>query len=442
MIKFLVKGQDIETLEHEVIAADQVSFVNIKFAFDNNWKPLHKVVKFTQECEEYFRVLGVDGTSCYLPSELHPGAVKMSLFGYDAESTETVRATTVIHTLHVRPSGFEGEGSTAVPPTPDLYQQLLQDIKSGASGKSAFDIAVDNGFEGTETEWLESLKGKNGIDGENGADGKNGEDGQPGVNGENGADGKSAYELAVEQGYTGTLEDWLSEMKPDMSNYYNKSEVALLVERKIEPTQEKAHTHENKDVLDQISAEDFALLDGLQQFEDSTIESIHTLNEGLDNIRTSAHSHTNKAVLDTITQADKRAIDSLPTFKSDVNSDIAELRESVSTVVEQAHWHHNLTVLNGITAAKISKWDNAGEWKLQFDMLQGNVMDYQLQMNHRMDEADESISALDTSVQQLRDSNQYEHQNINDAILQLTNRVQVIESDMEEIDRFLSRIVG
>lgn len=44
MIKFLVKGQNIETLEHEVIAADQIAFVKTHFVFDNNWKPLHKVV--------------------------------------------------------------------------------------------------------------------------------------------------------------------------------------------------------------------------------------------------------------------------------------------------------------------------------------------------------------------------------------------------------------
>lgn len=331
MIKFLVKGQDIETLEHEVIAADQVSFVNIKFAFDNNWKPLHKVVKFTQECDEYFRVLGVDGTSCYLPAELHPGAVKMSLFGYDPDATETIRATTVIHPLHIRPSGFEGEGSTPVPPTPDLYQQLLQQIgeaHKGADGKSAFEIAVEHGYVGTEEQWLESLKG---ADGENGHDGA---DGQPGT------DGKSAYEIAVEHGYIGTEEEWLAEIKPDMSNYYNKTEVTVLVERKIEPTQEKAHVHENKEVLDGISAEDFSLLGGLQQFEDSTNEELHTLNEELSNISGTAHTHENKAVLDSITRADKTAIDSLPSFKSDVETDIAELRESVSTVVEQAHWHH------------------------------------------------------------------------------------------------------
>ena len=32
-------------------------------------------------------------------------------------------------------------------------------------GKSAYQVAVDNGFEGTEAEWLLSLKGDNGADG-------------------------------------------------------------------------------------------------------------------------------------------------------------------------------------------------------------------------------------------------------------------------------------
>lgn len=36
---------------------------------------------------------------------------------------------------------------------------------TGSAGKSAYEIAVDNGFVGTETEWLESLKGESGKDG-------------------------------------------------------------------------------------------------------------------------------------------------------------------------------------------------------------------------------------------------------------------------------------
>ncbi|WP_462367687.1 hypothetical protein [Ruminococcus callidus] len=257
MIKFLVKGQNIETLEHEVIAADQIAFVKVHFAFDNSWKPLHKVVQFMQDENTYNRVLGTVETSCFLPSELLAGTVKMSLFGYDTASSETVRATTVVKALHIRPSGFDGENSN-VPPTPDLYQQLLQKIQSaskGLDGKSAFEIAVEHGFVGTETEWLESLKGvdgkdgcdgRNGVDGLPGKDGKDGADGVPGHNGAdgkngvdgiNGSDGKSAYIIAVEHGFSGTENEWLQSLKgkdgitPDMSDYATKADIAELQEQ-------------------------------------------------------------------------------------------------------------------------------------------------------------------------------------------------------------------
>ena len=228
MIKFLVKGQNIETLEHEIIAADQIAFVKIHFVFDNNWKPLHKVVQFTQNEITYNRVLGTENTSCFLPAELTPGTVKMSLFGYDAEATVTVRATTVVKTLHIRPSGFDGENSN-VPPTPDLYQQLLQKIsEKGKDGKSAFEIAIEHGFVGTEAEWLKSLKG---------VDGKDGVNGLPGRDGIDGTDGKSAYIIAVEHGFTGTENEWLQSLKgadgkdgitPDMSDYATKTDIADL----------------------------------------------------------------------------------------------------------------------------------------------------------------------------------------------------------------------
>ena len=256
MIKFLVKGQNIETLEHEIIAADQIAFVKIHFVFDNSWKPLHKVVQFTHDEITYNRVLRTEETSCFLPAELTAGTVKMSLFGYDAEETETVRATTIVKTLHIRLSGFEGESETPIPPTPDLYQQLLQKIsEKGKDGKSAYEIAVEYGFVGTEAEWLESLKGvdgkdgvngkdgcdgRNGVDGLLGKDGKDGADGLPGRDGINGSDGKSAYIIAVEHGFTGTENEWLQSLKgadgkdgitPDMSEYATKADIANLQEQ-------------------------------------------------------------------------------------------------------------------------------------------------------------------------------------------------------------------
>ena len=74
----------------------------------------------------------------------------------------------------------------------DYYTKAEVDAKIpeiGANGKSAYEIAVENGFVGTETEWLASLKGAPGKDGAPGRDGANG---APGRDGTDGRDGVSA----------------------------------------------------------------------------------------------------------------------------------------------------------------------------------------------------------------------------------------------------------
>ena len=249
MMKFLVKQQKIEVLEREIIASDQIAFVLVKFVFDGAWKTLHKVVQFTQCEETYNLVLGTEGTTCLLPAELHPGAVTMSLFGYDEESDTTLRATTVPVTLHIRPSGFVADGDTPIPPTPDLYTQLLKklsEMQTGANGKdgrSAYEIAIENGFVGTAAEWLESLKGRDGIDGKDGLPGKDGKDGLPGKDGRDGRDGKDG-------------------VSPDLTNYPDTDAVKALVQATVQPLLEKAHTHENQAVLEQITAAKIAQWDG------------------------------------------------------------------------------------------------------------------------------------------------------------------------------------
>lgn len=65
----------------------------------------------------------------------------------------------------------------------------------GAAGKSAYEVAVDEGFDGAEADWLESLKGK------------------PGARGGIGPEGKSAYEIAVKEGFEGDELEWLDSLK-------------------------------------------------------------------------------------------------------------------------------------------------------------------------------------------------------------------------------------
>ena len=60
--------------------------------------------------------------------------------------------------------------------------------EKGDDGKSAYELAVESGYVGTLEEWLESLRG------------------------ETGEGGKNAYEIAVEKGYTGTEEMWLASL--------------------------------------------------------------------------------------------------------------------------------------------------------------------------------------------------------------------------------------
>jgi len=138
----------------------------------------------------------------------------------------------------------------------DAVDQKLTTIAStpGTNGKSAYEIAQDNGFVGSQTEWLASLKGEkgeqglqgiqglqglngadgkdgiNGVDGKNGIDGLNGKDGINGVDGKNGIDGlngkdgingvqgekgQSAFEIAVNNGFNGTELEWLGSLKGD-----------------------------------------------------------------------------------------------------------------------------------------------------------------------------------------------------------------------------------
>ena len=294
MMKFLVKQQKIEALEREVIASDQIAFVSVKFVFDGAWKTLHKVVQFTQCEETYNVVLGIDGTTCLLPAELHPGAVKMSLFGYDAESDTTLRATTVPVTLHIRPSGFVADGDTPIPPTLDLYTQLLKKLsgmQTGANGKdsrSAYEIAIENGFVGTVAEWLESLKGRDGKDGLPGKDGKDGADGLPGKDGTNGKDGKDGR-------------DGKDGVSPDLTNYPDTDAVKALIQAAVQPLLQQVHVHKNLNVLDDLTADELSLLRALQEFEDDTTYNIQTFREAIAALNEKAHTHENQSSLEQIT---------------------------------------------------------------------------------------------------------------------------------------------
>ena len=406
MMKFLVKQQKIEVLEREVIASDQIAFVSVKFVFDGTWKTLHKVVQFTQCEETYNLMLGIDGTTCLLPSELHPGAVKMSLFGYDAESDTTLRATTVPVTLHIRPSGFVADGDTPIPPTLDLYTQLLKKLdekaaglqngkdgfspkvkaeqmesgvvitivdadgetsatlhngangEKGTDGKSAYQIAVEQGYQGSESDWLSSLKGDKGEKGNTGAKGNPGQ---------NGAEGKSAYAIAVEHGYENSEDEWLLSLKGEKGDTGERGEKGETGQQG-----EQGPKGEKGDPGDR----------GLQGIPGEKGEKGDTGVAGKDGFSPIANivkdgsvitiTITDKNGTTTVTLTEGAAVDLTPYAKVNyVDEKVQELSDSLTYTLQEhtlsimhledkSHTHENQSALDQITAAKIAQWDGFG----------------------------------------------------------------------------------
>ena len=102
---------------------------------------------------------------------------------------------------------------------------------SGENGKSAYEIAVENGFEGTEAEWLESLKGEDGADGSNGHDGTDG----------TGITVNDLYEAYLESHPGATMDEFLDAYLDvdytnniaDVANEAIKSGVAITVQSNV-----------------------------------------------------------------------------------------------------------------------------------------------------------------------------------------------------------------
>ncbi len=143
-----------------------------------------------------------------------------------------------------------------------IYVEVEEDLSavlykigggSGQDGKSAYELAVQEGFEGTVEEWLESLKGKEGeqgVKGDTGAKGTKGDKGntgEQGLQGEQGLDGEdglSAYQLAVKQGFEGSLDEWLESLHGkdgggETGGADGKSAYELAVEQGFEGTIEE-----------------------------------------------------------------------------------------------------------------------------------------------------------------------------------------------------------
>ena len=125
--------------------------------------------------------------------------------GSDSEGTTSPSATspssTIARSIPILPGSICPNGGITIESGIDdnqdgvLNSTEVDDLEAichginGTNGISAYELAVANGFVGTEAAWLASLQGINGTD------------------------GASAYALAVANGYVGTEAVWLASLQ-------------------------------------------------------------------------------------------------------------------------------------------------------------------------------------------------------------------------------------
>ena len=209
-IEFALSHSFIRLVKRTLVTSQSQNYVQARFEVrSDDWTaPITAIFKADNDNNAYSVLLDEDNT-CIIPWEVlrNAGTVNVSAFCGDRHTANIAQFTVV-------QSGYT-EGEMPSEPTPTVYEQILKNFEgkqdrlvagdgikingnviSAVDAKSAYVIALEHGFIGSEDEWLASLKGakgekgEQGIQGVQGEKGQNGKDGTNGTNGIDGVDGK------------------------------------------------------------------------------------------------------------------------------------------------------------------------------------------------------------------------------------------------------------
>lgn len=165
----------------------------------------------------------------------------------------------------------------------DTEWKFISDLSGaqGIQGLSAYQVAVQHGFEGTEAEWLISLKGEKGETGPKGDKGDTGEKGATGERGEKGDPGSDASvtKQNVEAVLTGNItththNDWyiakgstaeytpITDYSPATKKYVDDTVAAVDVTEQISGKADKAYVDSKLDTkVDKVSGKQLSTND-------------------------------------------------------------------------------------------------------------------------------------------------------------------------------------
>ena len=155
---------------------------------------------------------------------------------------------------------------------------------------------------------------------------------------------------------------------------------------RLESLETSAHTHENKGVIDGISAEQVSAWDsavsisaeikGVSEDHESRIDVLeglkhnHTNKDVIDGISaeqvsawdsaaSKEHEHANKEVIDGISAEQVSAWDSAVSISAEVKGVSEDHESRIGNLEDSAHTHENKEVIDGISAEQVSAWDSA-----------------------------------------------------------------------------------
>lgn len=198
-ISITVKNK-VARADRAIIVCDNSDYTAV-FGFDDEWDAYDtKTARFVS-CGKYTDVV-LTGNECPIPRIKDTRSLTVGVYAGDLHTTTPAYISCV-------PSILCGNGIPA-DPTPDVYNQIME-LLNKESGiwypavDDAGNMSWTRSMSETEPQPV-NIKGQKGDAGTDGADGK---DGNPGADG---ADGKSAYELAQDNGFAGTMQEWLASL--------------------------------------------------------------------------------------------------------------------------------------------------------------------------------------------------------------------------------------
>ena len=234
-LTFKVDGQYITRTDHEKPVAKCRHLYRAEFEFTSDEWTGTKTALFANGNKAISQILDEKNT-CEVPWEFFDtdtGTIGLvSVFCGDLTTANSA-------SVYIAKSGYV-ESDASVPPTPDVYQQLIETAnetkKIAQSVRDDADAGKFRGEQGpmgptgargekgergeTGPQGPIGQTGPQGAKGEKGDAGAQGPKGETGPQGEIGKTGESAYQTAVKLGFKGTEQEWIESLKYDHSEEF------------------------------------------------------------------------------------------------------------------------------------------------------------------------------------------------------------------------------